>query len=216
MNKIIKIFILFICFIVLPVFADTAPYYVKSIPTNAIGMYQTGKTLVLYSQPESNSNIVKKVEFKYTPDTMPDSMFAALLNNKQLGFLFVTDIDEDGWIQVIYDKKTGAKGWVQAEDKMQFLPWINFYNLYGRKYGLTILKDAPDDIKTLYAKSEENSQSVAKLNYVKQIKLTAIRGNWALVSVVDLDKNPKTGYIEWRGKDGRIYIFPKLSNFYKD
>lgn len=63
--------------------------------------------------------------------------------------------------------------------------------MYGRKYGLRILKDAPDEIETLHAKSEDLSQNVATLRFVKQIKLTVIRGNWALVSVVDIDKTPK-------------------------
>ena len=61
---------------------------------------------------------------------MPVNLFAALLNERELGFLYVTDIDEDGWIEVIYDKQMGAKGWVQTQDEMQFLPWIKFYNLY--------------------------------------------------------------------------------------
>ena len=129
---------------------------------------------------------------------------------KKLGFLYVTDIGDDGWVEVVYDKRTGAKGWVQTADAMQFQPWRNFYNLYARKYGLRILKDAPEDIKVLKAKSEELSQTVSKLNYVQQIKLTVIRGNWALVTAFDLDKTPKTGYLKWRGDNGEIYAFPDV------
>ena len=65
--------------------------------------------------------------------------------------------------------------------------------MYGRKYGLRLLKDTPDEIEVLHAKSEDLSQNIGKLRYVKQIRLTAIRGNWALVSVVDIDQTPKTG-----------------------
>ena len=126
---------------------------------------------------------------------MPDGVFALLLNEKKLGFLYVTDIGDDGWVEVIYDKMTGARGWVQTADRMQFLPWLNFYNLYGRKYGLRLLKDAPKEVK---------------LNYIQQIKLTAMRGNWALVSVFDLDRTPKTGYLRWRSSDGVIYAFPNI------
>ena len=133
-----------------------------------------------------------------------------LLNEKKLGYLYVTDIDEDGWVEVIYDKRTGAKGWVQTKDQMQFMPWRNFYNLYGRKYGLRILKNTPNDLEVLRAKPEDLSQTVSKFNYVKQIKLTVIRGNWALVSVMDLDEVPKTGYMKWRESDGTIYAFPNI------
>ena len=72
------------------------------------------------------------------------------------------------------------------------------------------MKDAPEDVETLHAKSEDLSQNVSKLRYVKQIRLTAVRGNWALVSVVDIDKTPKTGYLRWRSDDGKIYAFPNI------
>ena len=207
-----KIFLLIIISLLMMnlVLADTMPFYLDSIPKKAIGMYQTGDNLTIFSEPEANSNIIKKFEFKYTSETKPDSVFAVLLNEKKLGFLYVSDIGDEGWVEVIYDKKTGAKGWVLTEDRLQFLPWISFYNMYGRKYGLRILKDAPDEIDVLKAKSEDLSQTIATLNYIKQINLTAVRGNWALVSVFDIDKTPKTGYLKWREKDGTIYAFPNI------
>ena len=205
-----KILIILCLFFMMPVLADTMPFYMNSIPKNAIGMYQTGENITLYSHPEANSAVIKKLDFSYDPNTLPDNVFAVLLNEKKLGFLYVSDIGDDGWVEVIYDKITGAKGWVQTEDRFQFLPWLSFYNMYGRKYGLRILKDAPDEIETLHAKSEDLSQNVATLRFVKQIKLTVIRGNWALVSVVDIDKTPKTGYMKWRGTDGTIYAFPNI------
>lgn len=206
-----KKLLLIICMMfMLPVFADVMPFYVNSIPKDAIGMYQTGENITIYSEPETNSKAIKKVEFSYKPETMPDGMFAVLLNEKKLGFLYVSDIGDDGWVEVIYDRHTGARGWVLTEDKFQFLPWLSFYNMYGRKYGLRLFKDTPDKIEVLRAKSEETSQNVDKLNYVKQIKLTAIRGNWALVSVFDIDKTPKTGFLRWRSDEGVIYAFPNI------
>ena len=205
-----KFLIIIAMFFALPVFADTMPFYMDSIPKGTLGLYQTDKEITLYSHPDSNSNIVKKLEFSYQPESMPDSTFAILINEKQLGFLYVSDIGDEGWVQVIYDKRTKAKGWVQTADRMQFLPWLNFYNLYGKKYGLRLMKDAPKDLEVLYAKSEDNSQIVSKLRYIKNIKLTVMRGNWALVSVFDIDKTPKTGYLKWRSSDGDIYAFPNI------
>ena len=72
------------------------------------------------------------------------------------------------------------------------------------------MKDTPEEIENLYAKSEDGSQIVSKLRYVKQLKVTAIRGNWALVSAFDIDKTPKTGYLRWRSDDGTIYAFPNI------
>ena len=206
-----KRFLLVLCMMfMLPVFADVMPFYVNSIPKDAIGMYQTGENITIYSEPEANSKAIKSFNFSYKAETMPDGIFALLLNEKKLGFLYVSDIGDDGWVEVIYDKFTGARGWVLTEDRFQFLPWLSFYNMYGRKYGLRLFKDTPDEIEVLRSKSEETSQNVAKLNYVKQIKLTAVRGNWALVSVFDIDKTPKTGYMRWRSDEGVIYAFPNI------
>ena len=204
-----KIFVLISLLFILPVFADVMPY-MESIPKEAIGMYQTGENITILSHPEANSKIIKKFDFSYKPETMPDSVFAVLLNDKKLGFLYVTDIGDEGWVEVIYNRQTGARGWVKTEDRLQFLPWLSFYNMYGRKYGLRLLKDTPDEIEVLHAKSEDLSQNVGKLRFVKQIRLTAVRGNWALVSVVDIDQAPKTGYMRWRSNDGVIYAFPNI------
>ena len=198
-------------FSMLAVSADTMPFYTNGIPKNAIGVYQTSDKLTIYSHPEANSEIIRTFDLSYNPETMPDGVFALLINNKKLGFLFVSDIGDDNWVEVIYDKRTGARGWVATADRFQFMPWINFYNMYGRKYGLRLMKDAPDDTKILHAKSEDLSQSLSKINYVKSIKLTKISGNWALVSVYDLDKIPKMGYLRWRGDDGAIYAFPNVN-----
>lgn len=205
-----RLLIILCMFFMLPVFADVMPFYMDSIPKSAIGVFQTGESITIFSHPEANSDVVKKMDFTYLPETMPDGVFALLINEKKLGFLYVSDIGDDGWVQVIYDKQTGAKGWVLTEDRLQFLPWLNFYNMYGRKYGLRLLKDTPESVEVLKAKSDEMSQNVAKLLYVKQIKLTALRGNWALVTVVDIDKIPKTGYLRWRSNEGMIYAFPNI------
>jgi len=205
-----KFLIIMAMFLMMPVFADTMPFYMNTIPNDTIGMYQTGKEVTLYSKPEADSRVIKNIKFSYKAETMPVNIFAVLLNDKALGFMYVTDIGDDGWVEVIYDKQSGARGWVLTEDKMQFLPWLNFYNLYGRKYGLRFMKDAPKDLQVLKAKSEDNSQTVSRLNFIKQMKLTKVQGNWALVTVKDLDETPKTGYMKWRNGDGTIYAFPNI------
>lgn len=197
-------------FLMLPVFADTMPFYTNAVPKGTLGVFQTGEKLTIYSHPEANSNVLKEFQFSYKPETMPDGVFGLLLNERKLGLLYVSDIGDDDWVEVIYDKKTGAKGWVTTEDRFQFMPWINFYNMYGRKYGLRVLKDAPDEVDVLHSKADDFAQNVAKINYAKKIKLTKLSGNWALVSVLDLDKTPKTGFMRWRSDSGTIYAFPDI------
>lgn len=205
-----KFLIVLVMMFMLPVFADTLPYYTNAIPKDAIGVYQTGEKITVFSHPEANSHILKEFNFSYKPEEMPDGVFCVLLNDRKLGLMYVTDIGDDNWVEVIYDKKTGAKGWVTTEDKFQFMPWMNFYNMYGRKYGLRILKDAPNSVKTLHSKSDDLAQNVAKMNYIKQIKLTKLSGNWALVSALDIDRAPKMGFMRWRSNDGVIYAFPDV------
>ena len=131
-----KFLVILFMLLTLPVVADTVPFYMESIPKGTLGLYQTDNEINLFSHPEANSNVIKKMEFSYAPETMPDGTFAVLINEKKLGFLYVSDIADEGWVEVIYDKRTGAKGWVQTTDRMQFLPWLNFHNLYGKKIWL--------------------------------------------------------------------------------
>ena len=72
------------------------------------------------------------------------------------------------------------------------------------------MKDVPEEAEVLHAKSEDLSQNVAVLRFVKMIRVTAIRGNWALVTAVDVDRIPKTGFLKWRSSDGIIYAFPNI------
>ena len=74
---------------ILPAFADVMPFYMNSIPKDAIGMYQTGEHVTIFAEPEANSKTIKKCDFSYNPANMPDGMFAFLLNDKKLGFLYV-------------------------------------------------------------------------------------------------------------------------------
>lgn len=207
-----KILLILLLIIFLPsVFGDTMPFYMDNIPQNSLGVFQVSKEFNIYHLPDANLFPIKKYNLEFNPETMPDNMFAVLINEKQLGMLYVTDIGDDNWLEVLYNKTTGQKGWTNSVDRMQFLPWINFYNLYGRKYGLRMLKDTPKDLYVLRSRPDDLAQPISKLNYIRQIKLTKISGNWALVSVFDLDDTPKTGWLKWRNSDGKIYAFPNVN-----
>ena len=82
--------------------------------------------------------------------------------------------------------------------------------MYGRKYGLKILKDAPDFVYDVHSRSDKESQLLGKLNRPKEIRLTAIQGNWALVTALDLGGKVNTGFIRWRGDNGELYLFPAI------
>lgn len=192
-----------------PAFADIQPWNMDDIPKNVIGMYQATTSIKLYAKPDLKSDIIfdKSWHYKQPLDKDFETLFAIFLPNKELSYLYVTDVDED-WVEILYDKKNNLRGWIKKEDEFQFLPWISFYNLYGRKYGLRIFKDSPDSIKEIYSGTETTSQLLGKIKVPRAIRLTTIKGNWALVSVLDADRIPKTGFVRWRSKDGEIYMFP--------
>ena len=192
---------------------NVVPEYVSIENTQTFGLYQAPNEIVLYEEPSESSNIVHSISWlnsKIFPDTVSaKDLFVVHLPEKNLGFLAVTDETED-WVEVIYNNTTGAKGWIKKEDPYRFMTWVMFYNMYGRKYGLKLLKESPTEAKDLHSSTEANSQIVGTINMPQKINLTAIRGNWALVSVYDMDKTPKTGYVRWKSDKGVKYYFPDI------
>ena len=201
--------------LILPVYAQQ-----KVIPertclkfTNTLGLYQASHQITLYKQPNENSDIVHSIKWNsnevFPASVKFEDLFVVFVPSKSLALMAVTD-DTDDWVEVIYNNSTGDRGWMKKDDPYKFLSWINFYNMYGKKYGLYILKGAPDNIKDLKSATEDTAQTVARVNIPTKINLNVIRGNWALVSVMDMDRTPKTGYIRWRGDDGIKYMFPDI------
>ena len=178
---------------------------------NSVGVYQVGDDITIYKEPDETSMILYRVRWdknEFFPDTIgAQNFFSVFISKKDLALVNVTDVTED-WVEIVYDNSTGKTGWIKKDDPYKFMTWINFYNTYGKKYGLVMLKGAPESYKIMKGAPEDNAQNVSTINIPQQIKLVVIRGNWALVSVLDMDKIPKTGYIRWRSDDGVRYFFP--------
>lgn len=193
--------------------ADIIPQYVSIENTYTLGLYQIPNEIILYKEPVESSNIVHSISWignKIFPENVkPEDFFVVFIPSKNLGLLAVTDETED-WVQVIYNNAAGLKGWVKKDDPYRFMTWIMFYNMYGKKYGLNLLKEAPPEAKDLHVATENKSQIVGTINMPQKINLTAIKGNWALVSVYDIDRVPKTGYVRWRSENGVKYYFPAM------
>lgn len=192
---------------------DVMPQYVSMVFTSTLGLYQASNEITLYKEPSTDADIVHSIRWnngKVFPETVnPQDLFVVYLPGKNLGLLAVTDETED-WVEVLYNNTTGSRAWLKKDDPYKFMTWINFYNIYGRKYGLKMLKGTPDAVKDLHVSTTDKSQTVGTMNMPQKINLNVIKGNWALVSVFDLDRIPKTGYIRWRGDNGVKYFFPDL------
>ena len=192
---------------------NVVPQYVSIEHTNTLGLYQAPSEIVLYKEPYQSANIVHSISWigdKIFPESVKaNDLFIVFLPQKNLGFLAVTD-ETDEWVQVIYNNSTGAKGWIKKDDPYRFMSWIMFYNMYGKKYGLNLLKEAPAEAKDLHTSTDDKSQIVGTINMPQKINLNVMRGNWALVSVMDIDRTPKTGYVRWRSDNGVKYYFPAI------
>lgn len=178
-----------------------------------VGVYQVGNDITVYQEPDEDSMILERIRWnkhEFYPESIgADKFFTVFIEKKDLALVNVTDVMED-WIEIIYDSSTGKTGWIKKDDPYKFMTWINFYNSYGKKYGLTMFKTTPESYKNIKSSADDTAQNVSIMNMPQQIKLVVIRGNWALVSVFDLDKTPKTGYIRWRSDDGVRYFFPAM------
>ena len=213
MKKLIVLLVLLMG-LILPVnAANILPVSVEPNDLRTIGVYQVPKTITLYEAPEEGSKVINTIQWSPV-DIFPEGvkfqdLFVVFVPEKELGYVAVTDEIEE-WVQIIYNNKTGETAWIKKDDPYKFMSWIHFYNMYGRKYGLYILKGAPDSVKNIRSATDDSAQFLAEMNMPTKIKLNVIRGNWALVSVLDLDRAPKTGYIRWRGDDGIRYLFPDI------
>lgn len=192
---------------------DIMPVRSSINQTHSIGLYQIGDDVRIYKEPNEESQILYRVRWnqdEFFPNEIgAENFFVVFLPNKSLELVAVTDMTDD-WIEIIYDNSTGKTGWIKMDDPYKFMTWINFYNIYGKKYGLTLLGGAPEYCKDIKATTENLAKTISTINHPSKIKLNVIRGNWALVSVMDLDKTPKTGYVRWRSDDGVRYFFPAI------
>jgi hypothetical protein len=218
MERFMKKFLIVLAIMLLaPLYAYSAnniiPEYVSIQNTSTFGLYQAPNEIVLYKEPSESSNIVNSISW-IGSQIFPESvnfkdLFVVYMPDKNLAFLAVSDETED-WVEVIYNNSTGDKGWLKKDDPYRFMTWVMFYNTYGRKYGLKLLKESPAEAKDIHSSTEDNSQIVGTINMPQKINLTAIRGNYALVSVFDMDKTPKTGYVRWKSDKGVKYYFPDI------
>lgn len=214
MKKLLIILISIFSFI-LPANADVMPYYVNNINTNSIGVYQAPNNIRVFKEPNENSKLLFEVnwdENNYScSDISASNLFVVFLPKRDLAFLSIVDEnDNEDWAQISYNKNGIKTGWVKIDDPYRFMNWRSFFNIYGRKYGLYYMKDAPDEAKIIYGSNSEGAKSIAKLTLPQKLKLTNISGNWLLVIGFDVDRLQKIGWIKWRNISGEIYLFPDI------
>lgn len=210
-----KIFLL-ICFVLcslLPSMADVMPYSVNDINAKSIGVYQAENNIKIYKSPDIKSEVLYDLNWNEhglgSSSIFANELFVAFIPKKNLGFLTVMDESDDmEWLQIAF--KRNQLGWIKKEDPYRYSNWRNFFNDYGRKYGISYLKGTPDSSKNLYGTPDDEAKIISSVTLAKAIKLTNVSGNWVLAIIYDIDRSQKIGWLKWRTMDGEIFLFPNL------
>ena len=192
---------------------DIIPVNTSMDGVRTVGLYQVKDDINIYKFPDEEAQILYRVRWnseEFFPESIgANNFFSVFVAKKDLAYVNVVDI-VDGWVEIVYDNSNGSTGWIKEDDPYKFMTWTNFYTTYGKKYGLNILKGAPATCKDIKGSPDDLAQTISTINMPQKIHLNVIRGNFALVSVMDMDKTPKTGYIRWRGDNGVRYFFPSI------
>lgn len=216
-----KIFIALFVFLnlYLTAMADVMPYYVNSLRRYGIGYTLVKSPLVMRREAKVEGEVLEVLNFDYKQEEtfceknkdrcQIDEVFAAYSKSKNLAFM--TTLDEtEGWSLVCFNQsERPVCGWVEEENN-KFYNWSDFFGIFGKKYGLYLFKDLQKPDKVLYSAPTKQTNSIGSLEMPKMITPWLIRGNWLLVKVLDFQNQAKTGWINFRGNDGKLKLFVKF------
>lgn len=217
MKKIFLIIAALFC-LALSSYADVIPRYTTSIKHTGIGTFNVPEHFTVYAEPDENSAQLGQISWSKDGVTLnnkqirENDIFAAFIPSHGIAYSAVDD-EIDGWVKIFYSQAQGKSGWVKTTAKNKFVSWMGFFMSYGRKNGVYFFKDMPDDNKKVMSAPSSDSQRLSGYTYPKFVKLTLVRGNWMLVTILDLGNETRVGWMQWRKEDGSFMIFPKL---YKD
>lgn len=212
----ILIFVLFLSS--LAVFADIIPTASTSIAHYGFGVLNLPDSFSIYSKPDESSRVIKTVNYEEDENTAIigqksslEGTIIAYVPSKSIALAVVETNQEDGWFEIYYDQKTGKTGWVKQNNQDSFKTWKDAFYCWGKKNGVYLFRDVPDEKKCLYGKDSNDAQKLENFTSPKFIEFSMIRGNWMLVSILDLgQKTTKIGWTRWRNDDGTLLMFPSL------
>ena len=199
--------------------ADVMPYYINSLRRCGIGYTEVTSPVVMKREIKEDSETLEVLRFNFKEEATSceinqdrcdiDEVFAAYSKSKKIALMTTLDTI-DGWNLVCFNQSDRPVcGWVE-ESKNKFYNWSDFFNIYGRKYGLYLFKDLQKQDKVLYSAPIKQTNTTGSIEMPKLITPWLIRGNWLLVKVNDFNNQLKTGWINFRGEDGKLKLFVKF------
>lgn len=213
----LSLFILFNLYLVAK--ADVAPYYTSSLRRAGIGFSEVISPLVMRREPKIDGEILETLKFNFKEEKTIceknidkceiDEVFSTYSKSKKLAFMTTLDSTE-GWNLVCFNQSEyPICGWIE-EEKNHYYTISEFFEKYGKKYGVYLFKDLQKNDKILYAAPVKQTNSTGSLDMPKSISPWLIRGNWMLVKALDFQNQMKTGWLNYRGNDGRLKLFVKF------
>ncbi len=214
-----KLFILlFIILSTTVAFADYMPAYVNPSFYYGNGLISLDDSVLIYDSDNDNANVIASVTLdngniivreKSVPYSEIENTFLAVSNEKKI-MLMPVEYDTDDWYYVCYNQKMKLFGWIKKTEKIDYMSWSEFFNLYGRKYGIYLFRNINPKNKVLYSSSDIKSTKVDEFSFPKHTSLWLISKDWMLVKITTYDGETKTGWLKWRLDNGSIIAFPDL------
>lgn len=203
--------LIFLFFFILPVRADFLPTYISK-NNLGVGVIALKDNVKIYENNDEKGLPLAIIgvggfTLRGVNHSIEEDIYIARKKTDNLALLSV-EYDTDDWFYVCYNYKLKLYGWVKKDEKTDFIKWEDFFNLYGRKNGLYLFNNLPDEYKKLYSKPDFDSTVVDEFKYPKHISLWLISGDWMLVKVLTYGGETKTGWIKWRTKKGNLTAFP--------
>ena len=213
---------LFLVFVFLfsfnPSFADYMPAYTNSILHFGIGAVSVRGNITVYPDNNTDSKplAIFQIDKNYfdckkqgVKKCLADDSFVAYVCEKETA-LFSVEYDADEWYYICYDQSRKLFGWIKKSESIDFIPWENLIDTYGRKYGLYLFRNVDDKYKKLYPAPNEIKPALDDFYYPKHIALWLISGDWILVKLTGYDNVTKTGWMRWRLDNKGLIVFPKF------
>lgn len=219
MKKIIlTLFLLFA--LSLPAFCvEFMPKYKDSLQNFGIGLYFGEGNATVFQEPDENSPIVAELSWDIEEvridgeTTQPKNVFGVFLPEHALSGFIATDEIGTEYTKIIYDSENNLEGWIKNAPDNKVFYWRQLFYKYGKTKGLYIFADTPKNDRTLRLAPEDDSDISHVFVYPKFIRLQLVKGNWALLKIVDYDNEQKVGWFKWRNTDGTLNMYPLFNGF---
>ncbi len=217
MKRILFLILIFFS-VVIKANADVMPYYINSLKRYGIGYSLVQSPVIMRQEPNSQGKILETLNFNYNNEASCimnntrcsiDEIFAAYSTKNKVALLTTLDTTE-GWDLVCFNQlQNPICGWV-SQKQSKFYNWSEFFDYFGKKFGVYLFKDLQKTDKILYAAPLKQTNATGSIEIPRKITPWLVRGNWLLVKVYDFNNQQKTGWINFRGDNGKLKLFVKF------